>query len=355
MRMLPGSQQRDLWKRLMTELTRRMTKHTFTPLHRALVTIAGVTLIAACGSEGGDSGNTGGTGGTSTGGNSGLGGTVNGSGGVASTSGGAGGGQASGGTSGDGNGGTNTGGMTGSAGSGGGGNPGGFAVFDDFEAGSGTTPNSTKWSILNTRIGTAESPGNTVEVTTEEAFSGSRSLKVDVLSGTAMLMTSVGLPANGATYFRARVRFANGSGSDLWNSHVTFVEGGGFEADGQPNSHIEVRLGGQAGMLHANLSQGDGLSPSPWAMPCALCTPPPPSNTWACLEGMFDIANEKVQAWLDGQEIVNAAMPSDWHVMSSTYPESLERIGFGWETYGGGANTVYYDDIAIGAERIHCD
>jgi hypothetical protein len=108
------------------------------------------------------------------------------------------------------------------------------------------------------------------------------------------------------------------------------------------------------GKINANLSNGDGLSPSPWNMPCALCTDPPASDKWVCVEGLFDVTGQKTDAWIDGTQVVKAESPSDWHA-GSTYPAALQRIGFGWEAYGGIPNTVYYDDIAVGSERIGCN
>lgn len=227
-------------------------------------------------------------------------------------------------------------------------------VSDDFEAGSGTTPSADKWSIFN-----ASSSGdnaNSVVVSTEQAHSGTHSIKVDVKTAGAMLTTKVGLPpASGALYFRAWARFGNGAAStSTWQPHVTFVEAGGLQADGQVDQSDEVRLGGQNGKIAANLSSGDGLSPNPYNTPCTPCTEPPKSNEWVCVEGLFDVTNKKVSAWLDDTQVVKAEMPSDWHA-ASMYPAALKRIGFGWEAYGGVPNTVYYDDIAISTERIHCN
>jgi hypothetical protein len=124
--------------------------------------------------------------------------------------------------------------------------------------------------------------------------------------------------------------------------------------NGDVDQGDEARMGGQAGKLAANLSKGDGLSPDPYKMPCALCSDPPASNTWVCVEGMFDVTNQKLAAWVDGKQVVKADTTADWHA-ASTYPAALKRIGFGWEAYGSVANTVYYDDIAVSAERIDCN
>lgn len=227
-------------------------------------------------------------------------------------------------------------------------------VSDDFEAASGTTPDAAKWSVFNAAATGADA--NTVSVSTEQAHSGTHSIKVDVKNAGAMLMTKVGLPPpSGAIYYRAWARFGNGAASTTtWQPHITFVEAGGLLDNGDVDQGDEARLGGMAGKISANLSQGDGLSPSPWAMPCAPCADPPASGKWVCVEGLFDGTNKKLAAWIDGVQVVKADGPSDWHA-ASTYPAAFERIGFGWEAYGSVANTVYYDDIAVSNERINCN
>lgn len=238
------------------------------------------------------------------------------------------------------------------AGSGGGSSVG--MLSDDFESGTGTTPDATKWSIFN-GAATGQTP-NTVAVSTEQAHSGTHSIKIDVKNAGAMLTTKVGLPpASGAIYFRAWARFGSGAASTAtWQPHVTFVEAGGLLDNGDVDQSDEARLGGQAGKVAANLSQGDGLSPDPFKQPCTPCTDPPASDKWVCVEGLFDGKNKKMAAWIDGVQVVKADGPSDWHA-ASTYPAAFERIGFGWESYGSVANTVYYDDIVIGNERINCN
>jgi hypothetical protein len=311
---------------------------------------------AGAGSTAGTAGATSNTAGATAGGNSTTGGNATGtSGGGTGTSGSATAGGETGGNP-SGGGGITTagaGGSGGSAGSGvtggsGGGSAAGLLLSDDFE--SSTTPDAAKWSIFS------GDQGNTVAMSTEQAHSGTHSIKVDVKNAGAMLTTKVGLPpASGAVYFRAWARFTNGAAAAAaWQNHVTFIEAGGLLANGDVDQGDEARLGGQAGKIAANLSHGDGLSPSPWSMPCALCANPPASDKWVCVEGLFDVTNQKVAAWLDDVQVVKADAAGDWHA-ASTYPAALKRVGFGWEAYGSVPNTVYYDDVAIGTERIGCN
>jgi hypothetical protein len=338
-------------------------------LERPLLALAAAVALSACSSDpatpsasGGSSNTNAGTGGTpaaagtgNTAGAAAGGGGATGGSGVGTSGSATGGSGAAGGSS---SGGTTTGGAGGSPGVGGSGTSGGSAggssvaliVSDDFEAASGTTPDAAKWSVFN------GDQSNAVAVSSEQAHSGTHSVKVDVKNAGAMLTTKVGLPtASGAVYFRAWARFSNGAAAAAaWQNHVTFIEAGGLLANGDVDQGDEARLGGQAGKIAANLSHGDGLSPSPWAMPCTPCADPPESAKWVCVEGLFDVSGQKVAAWLDGVQVVKADSQADWHA-ASTYPAALKRVGFGWEAYGSVANTVYYDDVAIGTERIGCN
>jgi hypothetical protein len=143
-------------------------------------------------------------------------------------------------------------------------------VSDDFEAASGTTPDATKWSVFNATA-TGDN-ANAVSVSTEQAHSGTHSIKVAVKSAGAMLMTKVGLPpASGALYYRAWARFVNGAASTAtWQPHVTFVEAGGLLDNGDVDQSDEARLGGRCCAPCAAITKRDHLcrcaSPSLSAM-----------------------------------------------------------------------------------------
>jgi polysaccharide lyase-like protein len=353
----------------MIALFRRRSYRTLYTLASTLAAAAAATSLPACGSDPETPPASAGTANLSAG----TGGAIGGSNAAGSTAGGAGMGGATGGSaSGSGTtGGNTTGGNTtagagsatggsagsaagGSAGSGTSGSGGGSSVTllvsDDFETGSGTTPDTTKWSVFS-----ADNT-NSVAISTEQAHGGTHSIKVDVKNAGAMLTTKVGLPpAGGALYYRAWARFANGAASTAtWQPHVTFIEAGGLLGSGEVDQSDEARLGGQAGKIAANLSKGDGLSPDPYKQPCTPCSDPPASDKWVCVEGLIDPTNQKLAAWIDGTQVVKADTTADWHA-ASMYPAALKRIGFGWESYGSVANTVYYDDVAVSTERINCN
>jgi hypothetical protein len=215
-------------------------------------------------------------------------------------------------------------------------------VVDDFES-------ETAGSPPDTALFTVSGPGM-VQISSEQAHGGTQSVKV-VGTGNATMFTNTTvfpLPA-GIVHFRVWARFENAD----WSGHV------GFVAAGPGEESQEVRFGGMQGFYHANLAaDGDGLSPDPWAQPsCEKCVAPV-ANTWVCLRGMFDFTNSKAQLYVGDDLAVDAekdSVKNDWHSGTGTLPASATEIGFGWAMYGGTANTVYYDDLAIGYSPIPCE
>lgn len=214
-------------------------------------------------------------------------------------------------------------------------------VVEDFESATvGAAPDAAVWTLK-------VSDPSSIAVTSEQKHGGSNAVKVVGSSGeTMMFNTSVfPLPA-GVVYFRAWMRFDSAE----WMNHV------GFVAASPGEESQEVRFGGQQNAYNANLaSDGDGLSPNPWAQPaCELCLAPVP-NEWACVRGKLDFANNAVQLYVGDTLAVDADAPEDWHAGTGKLPQSPTQLGFGWAVYGGASNTVYYDDIAIGYEPIGCE
>lgn len=235
----------------------------------------------------------------------------------------------------------------GDPGSGGSANPGdcsSLLVCDDFEsATAGGAPDAALWVVQATVM------GSSVTVTDEDAYSGSQSVKVVAPSGQAFLTNTSAFPTTtGAVYFRARVKYL----ADTWEGHITFIESG---TNVDPNGGGEVRFGGQAGYYHANLSDdGDGLSPDPFEYPsCGTCVAPV-ANEWHCLAGGFDPAANTATLAVNGVTAVDASSADDWHSGSGVLPQDLVRLSFGWEIYGGIANTIYFDDIAISDQPLSC-
>ena len=70
-------------------------------------------------------------------------------------------------------------------------------------------------------------------------------------------------------------------------------------------------------------------------------------STWVCLEALIDTRPE-IDVWVDGTEVPDLHH-TDWPL------DTYDSVRFGFEKYAGPGIDVWYDDIAIGTERIGCN
>jgi len=215
-------------------------------------------------------------------------------------------------------------------------------VSDDFESvAAGSPPDAAIWQL---RLPAGST--NSIEISSEQAHGGAQSVKVVGNSGSTLFFTEDVFPLpSGVLHFRVWVRFTEGD----WANHNAFV------ASGPGSESQEIRFGGQNNAYHANLSEGDGLSPDPYESPaCERCVAPV-ANEWTCLRGKLDYTNNAAELYVGDALAVDSAADG-WHNgASAAFPANPTQIGFGWALYGAMANTVYYDDLAIGYEPIACD
>ena len=215
-------------------------------------------------------------------------------------------------------------------------------VSDDFESvAAGSPPDAAIWQL---RLPAGST--NSIEISSEQAHGGSQSVKVVGNSGSTLFFTEDVFPLpSGVLHFRVWVRFTEGN----WANHNAFV------ASGPGSESQEIRFGGQNNAYHANLSEGDGLSPDPYESPaCERCVAPV-ANEWTCLRGKLDYTNNAAELYV-GEALAVDSAADGWHNgASAAFPASPTQIGFGWALYGAMANTVYYDDLAIGYEAIACE
>ena len=176
-----------------------------------------------------------------------------------------------------------------------------------------------------------------VSIDTTRAHRGASSVKVESMGFTQMLATPV--PAS-----RFHVRLYLMSDTPMNMGHNTFINAG--EGDGDPNPLPVVRVGEHRQQLELNrksddhelLSSGDydSLEGATQLM----------EDTWYCLEVLYDGPGSQVRVWVDDEE-VSKLHATDW---SADY----ETFKFGYERYHGPDKTIWYDDLAMGTERIGC-
>jgi hypothetical protein len=122
----------------------------------------------------------------------------------------------------------------------------------------------------------------------------------------------------------------------------------------------DLRLGGQKQVVIWNRESDDATLPelSPTGVMASAALPP---GDWHCLEWSIDASARNLQTWLDDRPIAGLtadAQPTpdvdtQWLRKADWQPQPID-VRLGWESYGNDANTLWFDDFAIGTARLHC-
>jgi hypothetical protein len=87
------------------------------------------------------------------------------------------------------------------------------------------------------------------------------------------------------------------------------------------------------------------------------------SNTWYCVELLFDKTVGDFRIWIDDRELeVLRATAADWCPTGQTcaappdpWPMPFTLVKFGTQTYNGGNGNIWYDDVAFSTQRVGCN
>ncbi|KAJ4386182.1 hypothetical protein N0V93_009075 [Gnomoniopsis smithogilvyi] len=223
--------------------------------------------------------------------------------------------------------------------------PCGFAqISDDFESGW----NQTAWPIYAPDC----NQGGAVTLDTTTAHSGKNSIRVDGAGGYCghIFFGTTAVPT-GDLYVRTWLKATTALTAD----HVSFIT----QLDASQGTNKHLRIGGQSSILMYNRESDDAtlpdLSPQGIATSEAL-----PTGTWECFEYHIG-TNGTIETWLNGDAIAGLTVGPDttnanaaqW--TRSSYIPKITGIYFGWESYGGGTNTFWYDDVSISSTRVGCN
>jgi len=189
--------------------------------------------------------------------------------------------------------------------------------------------------------------GGTVTIDgTTPAHSGTKSVKVHATDNDYdtlfVLHDATILPApNGRFFLRAYMRLSRA----MADGHNAFILADPYAMQGTGNN---VRIGEMRAMLmHTVMGDGHGaLSNQNYyndGKPGVAFTP----STWVCLEALIDHARPEIDVWVDGVEVPDLHH-TDWPL------DTYDAVRFGFEKYAGPGIDIWYDDIAIGTERIGC-
>ncbi|GAA3745258.1 cellulose-binding domain-containing protein [Plantactinospora mayteni] len=227
----------------------------------------------------------------------------------------------------------------------------GTAVLcDGFENQGGTTP-SGDWSVSYPDC----SGSGTASIDTSVAHQGTRSVRVNgavgycnhVFVGSTRNLGTVGA----VRYARLWVRHTTA----LPTSHVTFLA-----MRDANDGNRDLRMGGQNAALQWNRASDDATLPEQSPNGVALSAPLP-VNQWTCLEFMVDGTQGRLSTWVNGTAVTGLTadgtpthdVDGQWYNRANWRP-NLTDLRLGWESYGEGANTLWFDDVALGASRIGC-
>ncbi|RSM55662.1 cellulose-binding protein [Actinoplanes sp. ATCC 53533] len=189
---------------------------------------------------------------------------------------------------------------------------------------------------------------------TTVAHGGSTSLRVDGAAGYCnhvfMRNTSL-LPAAATALF---VRYWVRHTTALPAAHTTAVA-----LRDANDGNRDLRLGGQNGALQWNRASDDATLPEQSPAGVALSAPLP-TGTWNCVEFKVDQGDGTMQTWLNGTSVpglLQDGVPThdiDGQWLNRTWRPALTDLRLGWESYGEGADTLWYDDVAVGTTRVGC-
>ncbi|MBE1495220.1 hypothetical protein H4696_002320 [Amycolatopsis lexingtonensis] len=219
------------------------------------------------------------------------------------------------------------------------------AFCDDFEQQTGGTPGG-RWTV-----GAANCQGTgTVTVDSSVAHSGTRSVKVTGQGGYcnhAFLGTAV--TGSGVLYGRFWVRHTTA----LPTGHVAFL------AMRDSTDGRDLRAGGQNRALQWNRESDDATLPAQSPAGVAQSVPLP-TGAWSCFEFRLDGAAGQLRTWLGGTEVpglVVDGVPTadvDQQWLARSWHPAVTDLRLGWESYAGDADTLWFDDVAVGGSRIGC-
>ncbi|GGN98755.1 hydrolase [Actinoplanes lobatus] len=223
------------------------------------------------------------------------------------------------------------------------------ATCDSFETQTGATPGGN-WAVSYPDC----SGAGTAAIDRSVAHSGATSLRVNgaagycnhVFVGNTQLLGTAG----SVWYVRYWVRHTTA----LPASHVTAVA-----MRDANDGNRDLRFGGQNGALQFNRASDDATLPEQSPAGVALSAPLP-VNVWNCVEFKVDGRDGTIETWLNGSSVpglVEDGVPThdiDSQWLNRTWRPALTDLRLGWESYGEGADTLWYDDVAVSAVRNGC-
>ncbi|KAK5116240.1 hypothetical protein LTR62_008567 [Meristemomyces frigidus] len=216
-------------------------------------------------------------------------------------------------------------------------------ISDGFENGW----NNNTWPIYAPDC----NQGGTIVLDSTIAHTGKNSLKVTGGSSGYcghIFFGTTAVPAGGNVFVRAWMRHTLPVGSN----HVTFLT---MPDSGLAGKHL--RLSGQEGIFEYNRESDDATLPD-LSPPGVNSSVGFPTSTWECLE--YNLKSDgTIETWFNGNVVTGLTVGAGFTNANSNgwgtaYKPAITGVYFGWESYAGSVDTVWYDDIVIASSRVGC-
>lgn len=222
-------------------------------------------------------------------------------------------------------------------------------ICDGFEGQTGATP-SGNWAVSYPDCSGAGAAA--IDHTT--AHSGTTSLRIDGAAGYCNHVFVRDTQILGTATDTWDVRYWVKHTTALPPSHVTAVA-----LQDANDGNKDLRFGGQNGAMQFNRASDDATLPEQSPAGVALSAPLP-IGTWNCVEFRVSGADGTIQTWLNGAAVAGLTedgvpthdIDSQW--LNRTWRPRLTDLRLGWESYGEGADTLWYDDVVVGSQHIGC-
>jgi hypothetical protein len=226
----------------------------------------------------------------------------------------------------------------------------GVVLCDGFEDAPAGGPPGSDWVVE------LQNAQESLAVDDSRAARGKHSLRIHTGSGyeRAIVATTRGFPFQENTFYtRALVYVTTVPAS----AHFTLITGVGKLPSATEKTF--VRLGGQFGILMANYygfnasdqPQYSSSTPGNYSDGVQL-----PRERWTCFEVGYLGTQHELRVWLDDTEITRLHV-TKWNPQppNPAWSPAYERVEIGFEAYGGQSESdIWYDEIAIGKNRIGC-
>jgi hypothetical protein len=230
------------------------------------------------------------------------------------------------------------------------------SICDDFEGiAQGGAPQATTWKVMTSYSG-QPSAVNTVTVDDVHVARGRGALHVHTETSDPVYIETNSLRISSNTFYGRVLAYFDVDPGARTRGHWGAIVGVGKIAPG--GQDIEVRIGGQFGILVANYSPNDALQISSSRDGFYDDGLRLPVRQWTCFEFEFAGSSNELRVWMNDAEIERLHV-TDWgqfgHQPTPNWSPTYDRLRIGYQSWNADTPVdVWYDSVAVGAQRIGC-